>query len=517
MATFTTNHYDLIVLGSDISGLVTAALVAGRGRRVLIIPGGPIGGSYRVGKTDLPVDTAPLVHLRCPAVRRVCDELGLWPQIRREHKLVSEFVHWILPEQRLDIRSDAHSWLPECLRAWPQDPIVEAWDLRTRWMQATESMLDELLASEGALTIDGFWARRFLSRMSSQLPTNNLDDLKPLDPEHPLRQMVYTLQPWLQCMALNQLGKAAGWRITGLWDQGPFDHTGGMPALRAQLLQRIRLKSGEIKSSLRISEILVKRSRAVGIGLLGKRDRYGCENLVIATDPRILLDGLIAPEQFPRTLANLLHGVRPVAIRYVLHIEAKADCVSAAIGGPMIVVPDLNQSSPRESEASTAPPTWQGQGTMYIRVSPGSDENTRIISITRIEEVEPELSGIRKRILDELHLRGVFPFMRGHIHWMYSPHDGMGVTDAAGQRIEKEEVEAEGRIEPEYLYSGPESPTALGVGMLPHSTGIRNLCFASRLTYPGLGLEGEFVAGLAAAGTVIGRGRGLRTLFPKRF
>ena len=48
---------------------------------------------------------------------------------------------------------------------------------------------------------------------------------------------------------------------------------------------------------------------------------------------------------------------------------------------------------------------------------------------------------------------------------------------------------------------------SLGVGLLPHSSGVKNLYFASRLTYPGLGIEGEFTAGWAAAGAVAAAGR----------
>ena len=43
---------------------------------------------------------------------------------------------------------------------------------------------------------------------------------------------------------------------------------------------------------------------------------------------------------------------------------------------------------------------------------------------------------------------------------------------------------------------------SLGLGMLPHASGFKNLYFASRLTLPGLGLEGEFAAGTMAAGLV---------------
>ena len=73
MARATTNHYDLIVLGTDFAGLVAAALVARRGKRVLVIPHGPIDGRYRLARRGFSLDTAPLVHLG--ALESVVDQL----------------------------------------------------------------------------------------------------------------------------------------------------------------------------------------------------------------------------------------------------------------------------------------------------------------------------------------------------------------------------------------------------------------------------------------------------------
>ena len=50
-------------------------------------------------------------------------------------------------------------------------------------------------------------------------------------------------------------------------------------------------------------------------------------------------------------------------------------------------------------------------------------------------------------------------------------------------------------------------PASLGVGVLPTESGLKSMHFASRLTLPGLGLEGEFAAGTAAAAAVVAPAR----------
>ena len=78
----TTNHFDLLVLGSDIAGLTAAALAAGRGLRVCVLPGDCPEGMVRVGQRNFPLETAPFTVVSSPFVRVVYEELGLWLQMR---------------------------------------------------------------------------------------------------------------------------------------------------------------------------------------------------------------------------------------------------------------------------------------------------------------------------------------------------------------------------------------------------------------------------------------------------
>ena len=78
----TTNHFDVIVLGSDLPGLVAAALAAKRGRRVVVLPQGHAEGSVRLGPHAFRLDDAPQLGLTGVLGRRVFEELGLWAQMQ---------------------------------------------------------------------------------------------------------------------------------------------------------------------------------------------------------------------------------------------------------------------------------------------------------------------------------------------------------------------------------------------------------------------------------------------------
>lgn len=490
----TTNHYDLIVIGSDIAGLVTAALVAKRGKRVLVIPHGSPDATYKLGRHAFSLDTAPVIHLGCPAVARVYEELGMWMQLKRERKQIEGMLHWVLPGHRLDVQPAMTNFRHETSREWPDDPVDQAWDLRQRWTTAIDELLDELLASEGAMVADGFWGRRFLNRVSGQLPDRTLDELEPLDPHHPLRSGARAVEAWVQHLTPRQLGKAASLRIAGLWSRGPEDREGGLPSLRQQLLGRIRLKSGEVKPDLRVAEVLFKRGKITGISLLGKRDRYGCDHLLIATNPRQLIDGPLMLSQLPRPLVATLDALRPASARFVMHLEVHERGIGPGFEGNAICVPEPDP----DGYSYVAD---HGAGLTYVRMGPGREEATRHLAITRIVAPEAPLVDVRETLLDELEVRGVLPFARRHLRLIHSPHDGRPATDGEGAPVADFGPDTAMRLPMEDLFQSSAEPS-LGVGLLPHSSGIKNMYFASRLNLPGLGLEGEYAAGLAAAGMI---------------
>jgi hypothetical protein len=379
--------------------------------------------------------------------------------------------------------------------------VADAWSLLRRWTDATDEMLDQLLTSDNALVADGFWSRRFLQRVASQLPGKNVDELEPLPPDHPLRAAARAVEPWLQHLSPAQLGKAASLRLMGLWARGPGDVPRGLPHIRKALLQRIELHSGEVKPDLRVAELQIRRGKVVGLSLLGKRDRYGCDHVIVAMDPRRLLQGMLPAEHVPKPLTASAQAIVPVAYRFVMHAEIDERGLSPALAGTAVCLPAPEHPITPGDSSSRA--TWaaHGVGHTYLRVSAGSREGVKRLSITRVIAPGEDVLTLRERVLEELDLRGVLPFCHDHIGLLYSPHDGRDATDGRGRPRADIGPGSAMQVPMDPLYGITGEPS-LGVGVLPHGSGIKNLHFAGRLTLPGLGLEGEFAAGTMAAGLV---------------
>ncbi|MBC8074341.1 MAG: hypothetical protein IAG13_38835, partial [Deltaproteobacteria bacterium] len=351
--------------------------------------------------------------------------------------------------------------------------------------------------SESALAAEGFWGRRFLARVATQLPARDTDEYAPLPADHALRAMADAPLPWLSHLTPAQLGKAAALRLGKLWGLGPEDLPSGERRVRELLLSRIELHSGEVKRELRVAEILLKRGKIAGVSLLGKRDHYGCDHLIIA-DVRLLLDDSLLGDATPRALLGALGAIAPAANRFVMHVEIDERGVTPAFGGMALLSPEEGLGG---ADDGFVPDRAHGVGHIYVRSEAGSAENLRRFSITRIIAVDEPLHDQRERILGELDERGVLPFAGPWIRMCHSPHDGREAEDGDGNPLDELGAGTAMSLPMSSIWFTEGEPL-LGVGLLPAATGIRGLGVACRASLPGLGLEGEFAAGAAAAATV---------------
>lgn len=493
----TSNFYDLIVLGSDLAGLVAAALVARRGKRVLVLPTTPIDGVDTGAPEPVVADPTPILCGEAPLFRRIFDELGVWQQIRRERQPIAGRLHLAFPGHRLDLTGGLANLDVELEREWPGARAPAAWAAHQRLAAACDGAWDEILGGDQPTTGDGLWERRTAAKIAAQLPGAGVDDLAPLPVDHPLRIGARAMLPWLTHLAPGQIGPAAALHLAAQWERGPDDLIGGVPRLRAVLLERLQTHAGEVKGGLRVAELIAQRGRISGLAFFGKRDHYGCENLILADDPALLLGDLGPVDALRQALGIPLTDGRPVARRYVLTLEVDVAGLSPALDGVVIHLPAATAAAWLEGH---------GVGTSYIRVDPTVVSDAQRVVVTHIVADGEAPIDLRERLLDHLDRANVLPFLAPHLRWSYSPHDGRGALDARMRPL----GEAPPDLRPaamDPLYANTAGPPPLGVALLPHTTDLRNLFLASRSVLPGLGVEGELATALTVAGAIAAPGR----------
>ena len=117
--------------------------------------------------------------------------------------------------------------------------------------------------------------------------------------------------------------------------------------------------------------------------------------------------------------------------------------------------------------------------------------------------LEPDgetLPKLRERVLERL--LDLSPFLRDHIQWVDSPHDGRPIFDARNQAwLTPEDAHRRGPESMPTVYSYPHKGLH-GCTALPLRTPIKRLLLCNEQVVPGLGQEGLFLTAWSAARVV---------------
>ncbi len=461
-----TSFYDVVVIGDELAGAVAGALLARRGFRVLVLASQPVEREV-LGPGSSPAPRAPLAltGLESPALKRVVNELNLLQLLRRRVTPNHPAFQLLLPDHRIDVGDELGR---ELARELPDEAAaVEAWLGRAGEVSTT---LEGLLAQDVTLPPDGFWDRRDLKRIAAQLPPEAADGLGAPAGEAGMLAVL----PARFASDLAQPGTIAAMRLADQHRRGTWRLDGGRDALRALLYERIRTYSGEVRHAERVRGIVLKRGRAVAVGVGDRDESVGCAQVIAAMPAAELVE--LLPEAPPRRLAEVA-AATPAWWRYRLHFVAPLDALPDALAPFALSVRD------------PAAPLTDGNA-LALHLSTGLGQHASITAEALAKDRSPEALA-RLRGVVRAHVDALFPFVSAHLVAVGSPHDGLPVEAAApGPAL------AAAPLDP--VWDLP-APRPLGLCGVPHATGVKQLWLASRQTLPGLGLEGELAAGWVCA------------------
>lgn len=486
----TTNHFDLIVLGDDLAGLIVAALVAGRGQRVCVLPGSLDPAAPRGGGQVPEVDAVPFLPASSPFVRATFEELGQWLQVRRELEPQTGTHHWRLPDVALDLKYEESNFGAEWTRV-TGDVESGRGDAVMAQMQAQMRSLLRAARIEVPRS-------RTMGALESDARTEP-DTPPPFLPPAQERQFARHLgleatTALFSDAAPSTVPVPARYRLRQFWREGPRHWRGGTAAMRALLSERIRFKSSTVNARARVAEVEFKRGRVQGVRLQARGERYGCDALLLAQDPAALIPSAIDPAGFSKGYATALTSVSRPYQRVVCLFGVHP--AGLPVGFSRSVV------------ATAEPSTHAGgfaQHLLVRRISPPASNKAGdevCLAATRVLPSNANLDTLRRDTLEAMEAHAGFPFLSRHVRWSHCPHDPHGVIEGAhGSPMS---TSGESRP-PVHLYAFQE--TSLDSG-LPVDTGIRGLHYAGRMAHPALGAEGQFIAALTAADRICPPQRG---------
>lgn len=469
--------YDAIIIGGQMGGVLSAALLAKRGHRVLLVDHDGTGSGYEHEGYLLPYGPSVLPQLRgMPAVEEAFNELGLTTTVQRALRPGSPELQLILPRNRITLYPDEGRRLTELQRELGDaGPAVST---AVTALAAYHERSDPLLKEPLDLPPDGMlqaWRlRRVLKQRSAVLAP------VPADGQDPVTRLLLQLQPFTSYMAEPALPLAVGRALSQVLGS-PGSYPFGREGLRDLLCKRLEELGGEAlmhDSEAHVAEGLIfEHDRVAGLKLLQSDKIYRASAVVAATDSAVLRR-LIHEKKRHRRLAEMLDLPEVRRFLFTLNWVVRADALPCGMGELALM--------DTESEL----------GALLIQVLPArrpggrpDDEQSRVVCAGAfVPEAarglgEPHLKALAEQLAAQLDQ--LMPFTRDHLLLASAPYLHA-------------EVVRSNRLVPHPL-SHIEAEQILGVEGLRQRTPIKNLFLANREVLPGLGMEGELLAGIRAA------------------
>ncbi|ADO71233.1 NAD(P)-binding protein [Stigmatella aurantiaca] len=470
--------YDVIVLGSQIGGALAAALLARRSHRVLLIEHDGTGTGYEHGGYVLPYTPSITPSLKAmPSVEEAFTELGLASTIQRNLRAHVPELQLILPRHRVDLHGDLTRRRAELGREFGEtaEGLFSALSATTTQHEASDAFFKE----QPNLPPDGMLETWKLNKKIRQHA--GLEAHPRLSNNTPPGALLRGLQPFLTYLDKSSSPLALTRPLSQAL-QAPQRYPGGTEGLRELLVKRLSELGGDVLSrenseSFIVEELTFDGARFEGVKVLRSDIVYRASCLVAATDSGALRR-LVTDRKRHRGLLEQLDASTTRSLLFAVNWVVPVEALPRGMGELLLIDtedPELGAMLLQQHPARTA----GGKEDEALRVLCAG---VFIPASTR-ELGEEHLQKVAQRI--DSHLDALMPFTQNQRVLHSVPY-----LDAGGVRGS--------RLMPHPLYSF-EAEAFLGVTGLNQRTQAKNILLAGREVLPGLGLEGELLAGMRAA------------------
>ena len=496
------NFYDAVLVGLNLSTLLTGALLSKRGFRVLLIGQSMPWPSYVVRGVRFPRAPFALTGYESPALLRVFSELAVRPTMQRRTRTLASAFQAVLPGHRIDFSRDPVLLGRELDRELPlaRRFVEELWQSG----QQENARIDALLEHDLMWPPERFFERREFAQAALDTPFGVASSLAnkwatrasftpPLldtEPEHTVLHGEFERDTPLARIFAACLGTSVAEYsprtlrlLRGLLGAAQLDE-GGLSGLFELLIDCIRSHNGALRLSERVDGLTVKRHTLTSLHLFPSDEEIGCQNLLWGLPVARL--GALLPDR--ALLTPLFAGVgEPQAAfsRFTLNLLLKARGIPEGMAERVLLLGDepLWIETQRSADGQRAVLTVEAQ-----------------LPVRDTEDRAARLLRQREHVLSQLTL--LSPFLRDHIELIDSPHDGRPVEEPkTSLLLSPDDASLRGPDTMETVYTFPH-PRLQGTAALTVRTPIKRLLLCNAQVMPGLGMEGVFLTAWSAARAV---------------
>ncbi len=488
-------HYDVAILGAGIGALTTAALLARRSWRVVLLGQGWRPPTYQYEGVTLSRRPFAFIAGSSPAWTRVLVELAQSQTFRRRTVSLDPMFQILAPKLRLEVPPEVQLFGKEIDRVYPE--VRRVVDELYAELARTNAAADAAFERDLVWPPGTFWERRETERVAASLPRFESGRSPALLAEFPRDHEYRAIVDVPARFASHSvdLPDFAVARLHGAWTRGVSRLHGGEQEVVDFLVERLRAHGGEARLEERAARVVHRRGRATGIVVDGDEEPTGVGFVVTDHTTRSLLDITSDFDPPRRSLAALPHLV-PAEWRFVVSIVVRDEGLPEALGGEAFLLP----SWPHRGPETSRPLVHLHRSSRPCGI-PGA---TLLVAEAACPEgTSLPVARAREAVLETL--EAFLPYVERHYLVIDSPHDGRPLWDLrSGTRVEvdRASLRASGGsldAEPMVARWKIEPPSFHRLGAEPIRTPLDGAFVVGPSALPALGQEGELLAAWSAA------------------
>jgi phytoene dehydrogenase-like protein len=492
----TFRHYHAVVLGRSIGALATAALLARRDFRVLVVGQGQKPASYRFEGRILRRRAFTFLAASCPAFRRLLHELSQTQTFRRRLRALDPMFAVLGDGFRLEVPPSLELFAREIDREFPE--VRQVVDEMYAAFASANAAADAAFDRDAVWPPGTLWERFETGRAAATLPHISSDAdavLGKFPVGHAYREVTILPAHFASDVPYfaGALPAFALARLHGSWTRGVHALEGGEDELEEFMIERIEAHGGECRLSQRATAVIVRGRQVAGILEDGQDSPTNADALVTDMPGEALADlsrgdGITkrAERDWPRLTA--LSG------RFVVSMVVKTAGLPAPLAEESFLLPKRGG----KVDARRVPVRLQ----KTERRDPAHPDETLLVA----EALIPKRGALTLLEARESVMKTVFeqlPFLDEHLVLVDSPHDGLPLHDySTGTRRTIDRIHVTDTTpgpEPmQWLWSA-DPPGYLGLAGEPIRGPIGGSYLVGNTVLPALGQEGQLIAALGAA------------------
>lgn len=489
-----TRHYDVIVLGTGLGAAATAALLARRSFRVLVLGQARTPAFYKYDGMPLARRSTTFLAHATPIWRRVLAELSQLAFYRRRAVALDPMFQAIAPSSRLDVPPDNALFAREIEREMPE--VKRQTDELYAELARCNAAADSALDADVTLPPGGFWERRDAKRILDELPHLDVDAerlVAEFPSDHPYRAIALATARFAADVASPLSGFAFA-RLHGAWTRGVSTTAAGEADAIDVLLERVRAHGGEVRLTERADAVIVKSGKVSAIQTAEEGELVGAQFVIGDMPVRSLLALCQGHEPSPRAL-GALPSIEAVRHRFVASAIVRDAGLPVALAAESFLAFDkrgvFHLSRIRGADVATG-----------ASAAAGIPANASLLVLEALVDRSDPPRGMRGTLVRRLKL--VAPHFERHLLVLDSPHDGEPLLDlrAGEHRVERALLRAGGGfVDPEPMPAQHRVQDDLlrGLGGDPARAPVEGLFSVGRTLIPALGQEGELLGAWGVA------------------